>query len=127
MDRLIQEGPRNAKLVVVGEAPGAREDVIGKPFQGGSGWLMDNMFQRVGIKRWQCFITNVVHERPPNNEFGYFLKKANFPILMAGILQLKKDLEDIRPNLILAFGNQALRILTGKIGITSWRGSILPC
>lgn len=127
MNRLVQEGPRDAKLVVCGEAPGAREDSIGKPFQGGAGWVLNELFDDAGIRRYQTFITNVLHVRPPDNKFEWAYKKANVHHYFEGVLQLKKDLEEIRPNLILALGNHAMRALTNKTGITDWRGSVLPC
>lgn len=125
--RLIQEGPKNARIVIVGEAPGATEDASGLPFAGGSGELLNRMLSRVGINRSECFVTNVCHQRPPGNDFNYFLKGGIKPELVAGLVQLKRDLEEIKPNLIIALGSQPLRFLTGKQGIDKWRGSILPC
>lgn len=125
--KLIQSGPRDAKIVIVGEAPGANEEKEGRPFIGGSGELLDRMLAGVGIVRSECFVTNVCHVRPPGNEFEWFLKKANQLPLMQGILQLKKDIDAIRPNLVVAFGAQPLRFLTGKVSIEKWRGSILEC
>ena len=123
--KLIQSGPRDAKIVLVGEAPGANEEKMGKPFIGGSGELLDRMLAGVGIQRNECFVTNVCHQRPPDHEFEWFLKKANQLPLMQGIIQLKKDIEAIKPNLVVAFGAQPLRFLTGKVSIEKWRGSIL--
>lgn len=124
--RLVQQGPRTAKIALVGEAPGATEDSTGLPFQGGSGQLLNYMLTRVGISRGDCFITNVCHVRPPNNKFEWFLKKENQHHLVSGILQLKKDLSEVKPNVVIALGGQPLKVLTGKSGIDKWRGSILP-
>lgn len=123
--KLIQSGPRDAKIVIVGEAPGANEERVGKPFIGGSGMMLDKMLSVAGISRSEVFVTNVCHVRPPENDFSWFLKPANQKHIVLGAYQLKKDLEAIRPNLVIAFGAQALRILTGKLGIEKWRGSIL--
>lgn len=124
--RLIQSGPRNAKIVIVGEAPGANEDLRGEPFIGGAGAELSDMLRKVGINRDACFITNVVHKRPPDNDFDWFrLSEDNFVHYMAGVIQLKADLEAIRPNLVIAFGAAALKALTGKDSIEKWRGSIL--
>lgn len=123
--RLIQTGPRNAKIVIVGEAPGATEDSSGVPFSGGSGELLTRMLSAAGISRAECFITNVCHVKPPKNDFKWFLKPANRSILLEGLLTLKKDIEEIRPNLVIAFGSYPLQFLTGKVGIAKWRGSIL--
>jgi uracil-DNA glycosylase family 4 len=123
--RLIQSGPRDAKVVLVGEAPGANEEAAGRPFIGGSGELLDRMLAGVGISRSECFVTNICHMRPPDNEFNWFYKKANQLPLMQGIVQLKMDIDAIKPNLVVAFGAQPLRILTSKPSIEKWRGSIL--
>ncbi len=125
--RLIQEGPRQTRLVIVGEAPGRQEDVEGRPFVGGSGVILNLMLERSGIRRSEAFITNVCHVKPPKNDFAWFIKPTPRPELIQGLLQLKADLEEIKPNLVLAMGAQPLRFLTGKQEITKWRGSILPC
>lgn len=126
--KLIQDGPRNAKIMLVGEAPGADEERGGKPFVGYSGQLLDGMLDRVGIRRHECFITNVCHVRPPGNEFKWFFQKKDPKArlhLAYGMLQLKEDIELIKPNLVIALGGQPLKVLTGKNSITNWRGSIL--
>lgn len=125
--RLVQAGPRDARIVCVGEAPGGTEESTGIPFSGGAGTVLDSMLGRVGIPRGDCFITNVCHDRPPGNKFDYFIKPKIRPELLQGIMQLKADLEAIRPNVICALGAVPLRFLTGKVGIDAWRGSILPC
>lgn len=136
--RLIQSGPRTAKVVCVGEAPGANEDEKGKPFVGASGDDLNRYLADIGLRRAnydarrpdydqedQVFVTNVVHARPPNNKFDAFLKPKPSPHLLVGILQLKEDLEAIKPNLVIAFGDVPLRFLTNKQGIGKYRGSIL--
>ena len=125
MGKLIQSGPRDAKIVIVGEAPGATEEQTGQPFCGGSGMLLNSMLANTRIRRDQCFITNVCHVKPEKNEFAWFLKPANQQHLVSGIIQLKKDLLEIKPNLVIALGAQPLRVLTNKQGIDNWRGSIL--
>lgn len=124
--RLVQSGPRSTSLMIVGEAPGKNEDESGIPFVGASGEDLNNYLGEVNIHRQDCFVTNVVHERPPNNKFEAFLKPPH-PALFAGIIQLKKDIEEIRPNLVLALGDVPLRFLTNKHSITKYRGSILEC
>lgn len=125
--RLIQSGPRDAKIVAVGEAPGPREDQEGYPFIGGSGSELDRMFNNVSILRSECFMTNVCHTRPPKNDFSWFLRPKPKLEYIQGLIQLKADLEEIRPNLVIALGAQPLRALTNRVGIDKWRGSILEC
>lgn len=131
---LIQSGPRDAYIVAVGESPGRNEIEQGKPFVGAAGEILDRAFTQANralgrtlLLHHELFITNLAHIQPPGNDFDYFLHPQLRPELMLGILQLKKDLEEIRPNLIIALGNMPLRFLTGKEGIGKWRGSILPC
>lgn len=123
--RLIQTGPRDAKIMIVGEAPGATEDQMGVPFSGGSGELLTRMLSRAGISRADCFITNLCHVRPPKNDFEWFLKPKPRIELVQGLLQLKADIQAIKPNLIIALGSQPLKYLCNKTGIEKWRGSIL--
>src|SRR6266550_940957 len=126
MPRLIQSGPRTAKIIACGEAPGAMEDQTGIPFSGASGEDLNRYLVDVGIDRHtQVFVTNVAHQRPPNNKFEAFLKPKPHPALLMGILQLKKDIDEIKPNLVVAFGDVPLRFLTNKHSITKYRGSIL--
>lgn len=86
---------------------------------------MNRYLADVSIARDDVFVTNIVHERPPANKFDAFLKPKPALALLQGIIQLKKDLESIRPNLVLAFGDVPLRFLTNKHSITKYRGSIL--
>jgi len=104
------------------------EDQTGVPFSGASGEDLNRYLADVGIDRHtQVFVTNVCHERPPNNKFEAFLKPQPALCLLQGILQLKKDIIDIRPNLVIALGDVPLRFLTNKHSITKYRGSILEC
>lgn len=126
--RLIQDGPRQTKIVIVGEAPGATEEATGSPFTGATGVLLNQLLSEVGIDRSQCFITNVCHIRPRgkvSNDFAWFWTKDGQPFLFHGLIKLKEDLEEIKPNLVIALGGMSLRALTGKQGIDKWRGSIL--
>ena len=130
--KLIQSGPRDAKVIVVGEAPGKNEAEKGIPFVGAAGELLDRAFDqanralgRIVLRHNDVFITNICHVQPPGNDFDYFIKPKPRPELMLGIIQLKKDIEEIKPNLVIALGAWPLKILCGKNGISKWRGSIL--
>lgn len=61
------EGNPNADIMILGEAPGNNEDIEGRPFCGQSGELLDNMFESIGIKRKDLYITNTLFWRPPGN------------------------------------------------------------
>lgn len=130
--KLIQSGPRSARVVAVGESPGKNEMERGIPFVGAAGELLDRAFDqankalgRIALRHDDVFITNICHIQPPGNDFDWFVKPKPRPELMLGIMQLKKDIEEIKPNLVIALGAWPLKILAGKDGISKWRGSIL--
>lgn len=137
-------GPRNARVMIVGEAPGENEVREGKPFVGYSGKLLDSLLAEAGINRADCFVTNVCRERPPKNDMGAWMPTtktaqaeclaANYevvagrvvhPAVAAGCTALEEEINDVNPALIIALGNTALWAITGKDSITKWRGSHL--
>src|SRR5688572_24271314 len=114
--------------MLVGEAPGDTEMATGVPFTGSSGAMLDKMLSRAGIRRSECFLTNVCHIQPRGkvkNDFAWFKTAEGQPYLMQGIFQLMADINTIKPNIIVALGAQPLQVLTKKIGIDKYRGSIL--
>lgn len=121
------QGNPNAKLMVIGEAPGEVEDETGIPFapNAPSGSTLDKVLLACGSSRDEVWITNVVKHRPPDNdldrlsEIGHSIEEY--------IPELNREIQEIRPNVILAVGNLALKYTAGKDKITLWRGSILPC
>lgn len=128
---LVQgEGPLDAKIVIIGEAPGYEEEKVGRPFIGGSGQLLDQILGANGINRRQCYVTNIMQVRPPGNDFGVFYddpKKRSSPssLLLDGIRRLGDELRQVRPNIIIPLGSEPLRAVTGLRSIEKWRGSIV--
>lgn len=129
-------GPSNARIMVVGEAPGESEIRQHRPFVGSSGKVLDDMLAEVNIPRASCFITNVSQIRPNANKIETFFgkKKDNilrlhgrypFPPITDGLAALKLDILRLQPDLILTFGGTSLWALTGKSGIQAWRGSVM--
>ena len=148
-------GPRNARIMIVGESWGASEAAAKRPFANpkGAGGLLDDLLREAGIDRRECFITNVVCERPAGNDMKqFFLTKKSAetagieplkglypkPIIREHLFRLYSEIEMIKPDLIIGFGNYALWALTDdnfKIGnaegykiptgIANWRGSQL--
>src|SRR5690242_19476792 len=98
----------------VGEAPAPNEMAAGRPFVGGAGQLLEHACSRMEISLSQCFQTNVTHEPAPDKKFENFYKKQYQPQYIAGLLQLKKDIEEIKPNVVVALGTNALLPLAGK-------------
>ena len=128
--RLVKgSGPLDAKIVIVGEAPGREEEARGEPFIGASGRLLTSMLSEVGIDRAMCRLENVMQRRPKGNSFGEFYedKRRREPSqeLVLGRARLMRDIGKIKPNIIIALGAEPLKALTGKPNITQWRGSIL--
>lgn len=140
----IRVGPwglRDSKVVVVGEAPGADEELKGEPFVGVSGQEMDKMLHESGFIRNECYLTNVCKHRPPDNKIDEWFstsKKAALEAshtmfmgewcneyVQASVQELHEELAALNPNIIICFGATALWAVTGKTGITTWRGSIM--
>lgn len=129
MPVLVQpEGEKHAKFVIVGEAPGISEVREGRPFVGPSGELLNACLRSAGILRSDCYVTNIVKERPPNNDISSFCipGKFNSPDFIAYRDALAEELSTTTANIIIALGATALYALTGKESILKNRGSILP-
>jgi len=102
------EGNTQARLIFVGEAPGATEDSMGKPFVGRSGELLTKMIENVlHLKREEVYITNIVKCRPPNNRVPTATESHT---CQSYIL---KQIDLIKPDLIVALGVTAYHYLTG--------------
>ena len=114
------EGPDNARIVFVGEAPGREEDLSGRPFVGRAGKLLDTALERAGIKRDDVFITSVLKCRPPDN------RTPRAGEIKACMPYLREQLETIKPDVVVTLGNVSLKALTGKSGITKLHGIEIP-
>jgi DNA polymerase len=99
------EGPAGARLVAVGEGPGATEDATGRPFVGRAGELLTEILAAIDLPREQVFICNVVKCRPPEN------RKPTPDEIKACVPYLHRQLEIIRPAVILAMGGTAAETL----------------
>ena len=123
------EGDKNARFVIVGEAPGADEARLRRPWVGRAGNLLMQLLNSAGILRRDCYLTNVVKERPPNNDISKFVKfkrtgVEETPEFRRYKMELKEELEQTTANIIIAAGDTSLYALTGMTGITKRRGSI---
>jgi len=113
------EGDPKAKLVCVGEAPGAKEDETGRPFVGQAGQLLTKILEAIDLTREQVFICNVLKHRPPGNRNPLPDEvEACSPYLI-------RQLELIEPKVIVAFGTFAAQtLLQTKAGIGQLRGLV---
>ena len=115
---LVGVGPRDAELMLIGEAPGRREiqPDVRRPFAGPAGQYLDKVLENAGINRDEIFITNVICCHPPHDSDPTASQiKACRPFLDAQITTVK-------PKKIMALGNIALKALTGHSGISTYRG-----
>jgi uracil-DNA glycosylase family 4 len=111
------EGSPQARLMFIGEAPGAEEDVQGRPFVGPAGQLLNNLLSKLGLSREEVYITNVVKSRPPGNRVPEADEVA------ACLPFLKKQIKAIRPRVIVALGRVAAHaLLDTKTPLTKLRG-----
>lgn len=116
---VIGSGPESPTLLVLGEAPGRHEDEGGEPFIGRSGQLLFRLLAEVGISRGECFVTNVVKCRPPNN------RTPSAHELETCRPWLRAQLDDVRPRAVLALGNTAARSVFGfREGISVTHGRV---
>ena len=112
------EGLANAKLVFIGEAPGAKEDELGRPFVGRSGKLLEESLKEINLKREDVYITNIVKRRPPEN------RDPNPQEIEAYRPYLEKQLEIIKPKIIVSLGRFALNYFFPDLKITGAQGKI---
>ena len=115
---VMGEGSTDNKIMLIGEGPGATEDRQGRPFVGRAGRLMDKIFDAVGLKREELYITNVVKCRPPDNRVPHQNEfESCVSILMA-------EIELIQPKVIVTLGSTATEYLFDPPdSITNIRGN----
>ena len=138
-------GPASARLMIVGEAPGADEAREGKPFVGKAGQTLRQFLMEVGIDPAEVYFTNLCQYQPPGNKLEKFFLDGGVPNVqvLEGMAALQAQIRAVRPNLILALGNFPMKMLTGHgrwfdktedgqrirgfTGIGDYRGSVYPC
>lgn len=114
---VIGTGNKNAKIMFIGEGPGADEDIQGIPFVGKAGKLMDKAFIGIGIKREEVYIANIVKCRPPNNRNPEYEEADMCKEYLDSQIKL------VNPEIIVLLGSVALKNTLGKeYGITESRG-----
>jgi DNA polymerase len=106
------DGNANASIVLIGEAPGKKEDEQGVPFIGAAGKFLNEMLEQAGLMRNDVYITNIVKYRPPDNRDPYPEEKAAF------LPYLLRQLEIINPAVVVPLGRHSMEcFLPGaKIG-----------
>ena len=115
---VFSDGNINAKIMIIGEGPGANEDIEGKPFVGRAGKLLDKMLSSINLDRTKVYISNVVNYRPPSN------RKPTDVEIERYSPYLKSHIEIINPKILVLLGSTALNSLIGnEIVISKARGN----
>jgi DNA polymerase len=110
-------GSPKARMMFIGEGPGADEDAQGEPFVGRAGKKLDQMISAIGLDREEVYIANIVKCRPPGN------RDPERDEIATCVSFLYKQIDAIRPAVIVALGAPATRtLLNTRIGITKLRG-----
>lgn len=114
---VIGTGNKNAKIMLIGEGPGADEDIQGIPFVGKAGQLMNKAFEGIGLKREDVYIANIVKCRPPQN------RNPERDEAEACREYLETQIKLVNPEIIVLLGSVALKNYLGEeYGITTCRG-----
>jgi uracil-DNA glycosylase family 4 len=110
-------GDPDARLMLVGEAPGKNEDLQGEPFVGAAGHLLDELMEAIGISRSEAYIANVLKCRPPGN------RDPQQDEIDSCKGFLREQIRMIHPEVVMTLGNFATKLLVPtEIGITRMRG-----
>ncbi|MDA1209106.1 MAG: uracil-DNA glycosylase [bacterium] len=114
---VLGEGNPEAEIIFIGEAPGAKEDELGRPFVGTAGKFLDELLTSIDLKRSDVYISNVVKYRPPDNRDPTDEEKAQcMPWLMMEIALIK-------PKVIVPLGRHALGHFFPKMSISDAHGN----
>ena len=105
---VFSDGNPNAKIMIIGEGPGANEDMEGVPFIGRTGELLDKMLLSINLDRENVYITNVVNYRPPDN------RNPTKEEIIRYLPYLTKHIEIINPKILILLGSAALNAITGE-------------
>ena len=119
---VFADGDPNARLMFIGEGPGADEDIQGLPFVGKAGQLLNNMIAAMGLKREEVYIANIVKCRPPNNRVPEPVEANTCdPFLM-------RQIDVVQPQVVVALGSTAAMYLLGvKQSLSGLRGRWHRC
>lgn len=115
---VMGDGNPDADMVLIGEAPGKKEDETGVPFVGAAGRLLDSMLEAAGLSRQDVYITNIVKYRPPDNRDPSLEEKQEFwPYLM-------RQLEIIQPKVVITLGRHSASVFLPDIKISEAHGQV---
>ena len=111
------EGPENAKLLFIGEAPGFHEDQQGRPFVGAAGQFLESLLASINLTRQQVYIANVIKHRPPEN-------RDPFPgEIISCRPWIEKQIELIKPRMIVTLGRHSMEMFFPGKSISKIHGT----
>jgi uracil-DNA glycosylase family 4 len=113
------EGSPTAEVMLVGEAPGATEDALGRPFVGRAGQLLDELLAEAGLERERVYITNVVKARPPGNRDPRPGEVAHH------LVWLEAELALVQPRVVVPLGRHALSHFVDGVKISDVHGRLI--
>jgi len=121
------EGPQDAQVMLVGEQPGDKEDLAGKPFVGPAGLMLDRALEEAGIDRKKAYVTNAVkHFKFVTRGKIRLHQKPNTQEIRACRQWYERELATIKPDLVVAMGATAAQCVFGKITpINKTRGRLI--
>jgi DNA polymerase len=105
------EGDIDASLMLIGEAPGYKEDVMGRPFVGSAGKLLETLLSGIGLSRAEVYISNIVKHRPPEN------RDPREDEIEACTPYLDRQLQIIKPKVIVTLGRHSTRYILSKVNV----------
>ncbi|KKL73427.1 hypothetical protein LCGC14_2075000, partial [marine sediment metagenome] len=114
---LTGDGPVPCRVMLIGEAPGVREEEDSKPFVGKAGQYLDEVMEACGLSRANVYISNAVKCRPPGN------RTPKTSEVKACHNYLVEEIKAVNPRYLMALGNVALKALTGRTGVLKLMGS----
>lgn len=127
--RIPGVGPRDAKIAIVGEAGGSYENIQLKPFVGPAGGVLEQCLHAAGLIRSDIYLTNVIKIHPAGNNIEPYFSPSRGTFTAAGqvwVEELRAELNDLNPNVIVACGTTAFAALAGQHKITKYRGYMFP-
>ena len=116
---LMGQGPKPCNVMIVGEAPGFREEDLDRPFQGKAGEVLESTLKKAGISREDAYITNAVKCRPPGN------RKPTKPEIRSCKEYLDREIKKVNPQYVLLLGSTALQSVLGETGVLQKRGQVI--
>lgn len=112
------DGDPDAQLMFVGEAPGAQEDKLGRPFVGASGKFLDEMLESIGLRRDDVFVTNIVKFRPPDN------RDPSKEEIETCLPYLLGQIKIVEPKLIIFLGRHSMNVFLPELKIGEAHGKV---